>query len=269
MTTAFASPLSIGTGRTRFATNAVNRPSAKNVLAAQAASRRATCMSIAVTAPDFTNGPVLLGKAGPNGELGDCPFTQKVNLSLRARGVDFNMALVDLSDKPEWFLDLSDDASTPAYVDEALGKVLTSSDEIVEHADEVGTKGSKLYAEDNEHWDNAFQVISPLFKAFVTYVKSKEKTDKVELDHVISRINAHLCLVPGRFVISDEISALDANLAPKMHHIMVAGKHHLGYDLPWHCAVLREYMENMMSTEEWKATAYPDETTIWGWSKFF
>ncbi|XP_056849133.1 glutathione S-transferase DHAR3, chloroplastic-like [Raphanus sativus] len=42
----------------------------------------------------------------PN-KLGDCPFSQRVLLTLEEKHVPYDMKLVDLINKPEWFLKIS------------------------------------------------------------------------------------------------------------------------------------------------------------------
>eukprot|EP00171_Calliarthron_tuberculosum_P007618 IDg7618t1 len=178
---------------------------------------------LSMAAPDFSTGAVLLAKCGPKGVLGDCPFTQKANMALRVRGVLFDVKLVDLAAKPQWFLDLNEDGSTPTYVDGTC--VLTSSDDIVDYADEVGKSGGALHTESNPKWDVAYDVVAPLFSAFVKLMKNKgdDAPFKEQLNNSLAGIDAHLRSVNGRFLISDDLSALDCNLAPKLHHVLVAG----------------------------------------------
>lgn len=219
-------------------------------------------------APDFTKGPVLLAKTGPNGVLGDCPFTQKANMALRARGLTFDVALVDLADKPLWFLNLNEDGTAPTYVDGAT--VLTSSDDIVLYADEKGTKGVKLYDESLAQWDNANDVVAPLFAVFVKLMKNKADDGPFidALTNALLTIDEHLSSCGSRFLVGDHLSALDCNLAPKLQHIMVAGKRYKNYHLP-PVSALKAYMDNVMETPEWKETAATEDVVIWGWSKFF
>lgn len=219
-------------------------------------------------APNFSEGAVLIVKAGPNGkEIGDCPFSQKANMALKARGVPFNVSYVNLKDKPEWFVDLNPDGTTPTFVDGS--NVLTSSDEIVEHADEVGTKGPKLYAEDEgEHWEGAFNATAKFFPALVKLMKNadpaEEEALRTTMDDVCNELNNHLRSVPGRFIVSDNLSALDVNLAPKLA-MFAALKHYKDYSVPWTDAVLVQYFNNVKDTDEWKETACPEDVLIWGW----
>ena len=42
-----------------------------------------------------------------------CPYVQKAAIALRARGVDYDITYIDLSDKPDWFLAISPYGKVP------------------------------------------------------------------------------------------------------------------------------------------------------------
>ncbi|XP_048607911.1 glutathione S-transferase DHAR3, chloroplastic-like [Brassica napus] len=48
----------------------------------------------------------------PN-KLGDCPFCQRVLLTMEEKHVPYDMKMVDLSNKPEWFLKISAEGKVP------------------------------------------------------------------------------------------------------------------------------------------------------------
>ncbi|KAL5729330.1 Glutathione S-transferase dhar1 [Ranunculus cassubicifolius] len=48
--------------------------------------------------------------------LGDCPFCQRVLLTLEEKKVPYKSLLVDLSNKPQWFLDISPEGNVPEWV---------------------------------------------------------------------------------------------------------------------------------------------------------
>ncbi|PKA64425.1 Glutathione S-transferase DHAR3, chloroplastic [Apostasia shenzhenica] len=47
------------------------------------------------------------------GRLGDCPFTQRVLLTFEEKHLPYDVKLVNLSDKPEWFLKVSSEGKVP------------------------------------------------------------------------------------------------------------------------------------------------------------
>ena len=65
------------------------------------------------------------------------------------------------------------------------------------------------------------------------------------------------------------ISLADCSLAPKLYHMDVATKEFfpdthakIKKDYP----LVNRYMEVMFNLPEFKATVYPPETVIWGWT---
>lgn len=232
-----------------------------------------TKMAAAAEAPPLGEGMWLFTKAGPDGSsLGDCPFTMKANLALRLKRADFKIHSVDLGNKPAWFLDLNEEGTTPVFVDGTYA--ICDSDEIVEYADKTGpAKDVVLIREDDPLWDGAFDAVSPLFGALVRLLKNKEPSEDANLqkalDDALRGLDKFLGSGSGPFLLGEQICGLDCNLAPKLHHTMVAAAHYKGFKMPVECINVVAYMDRMRATEEWKAASFPDEAILWGWGKFF
>ncbi|MGI9522442.1 MAG: glutathione S-transferase family protein [Hyphomicrobiaceae bacterium] len=65
-----------------------------------------------------------------------CPFVQRVTALLEAKNITYDIAYIKLSDKPQWFLDISPTEQVPILVTED-GDALFESEAIVEYIDEV------------------------------------------------------------------------------------------------------------------------------------
>ncbi|MEM7025862.1 MAG: glutathione S-transferase family protein [Pseudomonadota bacterium] len=65
-----------------------------------------------------------------------CPFVQRVTALLEAKGIDYELEFISLSDKPQWFLDLSPNGQVPVLITDS-GKALFESDAIVEYLEEA------------------------------------------------------------------------------------------------------------------------------------
>ena len=65
-----------------------------------------------------------------------CPFVQRVTALLEAKNIDYEIEYISLSDKPEWFLDISPNGQVPVLVTDD-GTALFESDAIVEYLEEV------------------------------------------------------------------------------------------------------------------------------------
>ena len=65
-----------------------------------------------------------------------CPFVQRVTTLLELKGVEYEVEYINLSDKPQWFLDVSPNGQVPILITDDKD-VLFESDAIVEYLDEV------------------------------------------------------------------------------------------------------------------------------------
>lgn len=65
-----------------------------------------------------------------------CPFVQRVTALLEAKGLEYQVEYISLSDKPQWFLDISPNGQVPVMVTEG-GVVLFESEAIVEYLEEA------------------------------------------------------------------------------------------------------------------------------------
>lgn len=233
---------------------------------------RQTSMASASEAPPLGEGMWLFTKAGPDGSsLGDCPFTMKANLALRFKRADFGVQSVDLANKPQWFMDLNEEGTTPVFVDGTYA--ICDSDEIVEYVDNAGPADLALVREDDPRWDGAFDAVSPLFVALARLLKNKEAsgdaTLRETLANVVRAIDEFLGSGSGPYLLGEDVSALDCNLAPKLHHTMVAATHYKDFKMPPECINVIAYMNRIRATEEWKRSCCPDDGILWGWGKFF
>ncbi|WP_285167035.1 glutathione S-transferase N-terminal domain-containing protein, partial [Mycobacterium tuberculosis] len=56
---------------------------------------------------------LIKAAAGHPDTLGDCPFCQRVTLTLEEKKIPYDYKLVDLSNKPSWFLEVNPDGKVP------------------------------------------------------------------------------------------------------------------------------------------------------------
>ncbi|MCP4206709.1 MAG: glutathione S-transferase family protein [Shimia sp.] len=65
-----------------------------------------------------------------------CPFVQRVTALLEAKGLRYQVEYISLSDKPQWFLDISPNGQVPVMVTEG-GVALFESEAIIEYIEEA------------------------------------------------------------------------------------------------------------------------------------
>ncbi|CAN1257679.1 Glutathione S-transferase DHAR2 [Linum perenne] len=103
---------------------------------------------------------------------GDCPFCQRVQLTLEEKKVPYKLHLVNLSDKPQWFLDISPEGKVPVVkFDE---KWVADSDVIVGIIEEKYPEPSLVTP------DEFASVGSKIFMSFINFLKSKDSSDGTE-----------------------------------------------------------------------------------------
>ncbi|CAI9111383.1 OLC1v1011600C2 [Oldenlandia corymbosa var. corymbosa] len=168
--------------------------------------------------------------------LGDCPFTQRVLLTLEEKHLPYELKLVDLSNKPEWFLELSPKGLVPLI--KLDDKWIPDSDVITEALEEKFPE-PPLPAPTVKDWPG-----SNIFRKFIDFLKSKNPNDGTEralLDE-LTAFNGHI-KDNGPFIYGDKISAADLSLGPKLYHLEIALGHYKKWSVPDSLPYLKSYME--------------------------
>ncbi|KAL5076882.1 hypothetical protein RYX36_015866 [Vicia faba] len=193
----------------------------------------------------------------PN-KLGDCPFTQRVLLTLEEKHLPYETKLVDLRNKPEWFLEISPEGKVPVInID---GKWVPDSDVITQILEEkypsppLATPPEKA------------TVGSKIFSTFIGFLKSKDPNDGTEqaLLNELSIFNDYL-KENGPFINGKDISAADLSLGPKVYHLEIALGHYKKWAVPDSLNFLKSYLKDIFSRESFINTRAQPEDVIEGW----
>ncbi|XP_050211173.1 glutathione S-transferase DHAR2-like [Mercurialis annua] len=196
--------------------------------------------------------------AGAPHVLGDCPFSQRVLLTLEEKKISYKLHLINLTDKPQWFLEISPEGKVPVLkVDE---KWVSDSDVIVKILEEKYPVPSLVTPPEYA------SVGSKMFSAFVKFLKSKNPDDGseqavlVELKALEEHLKAH-----GPFIAGEKVTAADLSLAPKLYHLEVALGHFKKWTVPEDLTHVKDYMKLMFSRESFEKTKASKEHMIAGW----
>ncbi|XP_021910475.1 glutathione S-transferase DHAR2-like [Carica papaya] len=201
---------------------------------------------------------VKAATAAPN-VLGDCPFCQRVLLTLEEKKVPYKTHLVNLSEKPQWFLEISPEGKVPvAKFDD---KWVPDSDVIVGMIEEKFPEPSLISPPE------VASVGSKIFWAFFTFLKSKDPSDGSEqaLINELKALDEHLA-GHGPFIAGEKITAVDLSLAPKLYHLEVALGHFKKWTVPESLTHLRGYTKLVFSRESFVKTNAAKEYVIAGWA---
>jgi len=192
-------------------------------------------------------------------KLGDCPFSQRVLLTLEEKQVPYNTKLIDTSNKPDWFLQISPEGKVP---------VLKIDDKWVPDSDVITQILEEKYPEPPLATPPEKATVgSKIFSTFIPFLKSKDPNDGTEqaLLNELRALDEHL-KDNGPFINGEKISAVDISLAPKLYHLKVALAHFKKWSVPEELTYVRDYMETLFSRESFLRTSAPDEQyIIAGW----
>ncbi|KAG5146684.1 hypothetical protein JHK84_032227 [Glycine max] len=212
----------------------------------------------------------------PN-RLGDCPFCQRVLLTLEEKHLPYDPKLVDLTNKPEWFLKVNPDGKVPVIkFDE---KWVPDSDIITQTLEEKypspplltppekATAGSKIFStfigflKSKDPNDGTEQALLSELSSFSDYIKEnglgavckRFGVDLVKFEVLVgfgletcdleASFNLARLAAWGPFINGSEISAADLSLGPKLYHLEIALGHYKKWTVPDSLTSLKSYMK--------------------------
>lgn len=189
----------------------------------------ATCEGGVCALPETTL-PEATAKTAPKLTLisfPTCPFVQRAVIALKERGVEFETVYIDLSDKPDWFLEISPLGKVPVLKVERPGEdpaVLFESAVILAYLDET-LPGQRLFPDDalararQRSWvEYAGTVLGDFWKLGT----AREADD---FQAALTALKAHLqpleAEVKGPFFAGDQFTAVDVVYAPAFRQLDV------------------------------------------------
>lgn len=214
----------------------------------------------AAAAPPPGEEEVLVKAAvGEPDKLGDCPFSQRVLLTLEEKGVPYTATFIDTSNKPQWFLDVNPEGKVPVLKHE--GKWVPDSDVIARILEEKYPEPPLAAPQEKA------AVGSDVFPAFLKFLKSKDPADGSEAGLVaeLAALDKQL-REPGPYVAGEKVTAPDLALLPKLYHVQTALGHYKQWAIPADLGALHKYLELMQGRESFRKTAAPTEVVVRGWA---
>ncbi|KAJ8432707.1 hypothetical protein Cgig2_014442 [Carnegiea gigantea] len=193
-------------------------------------------MQIAINSATMAVEVCVKAAVGAPGVLGDCPFSQRVLLTLEEKKVAYQMHLIDVSNKPKWFLEVNPEGKVP---------VVKLDDKWVADSDVIVGLLEEKYPDPSLSPNPEFASVgSKIFSAFINFLKSKDPNDGTEqalLDE-LKPLDDHL-KSHGPYVCGEKVTAVDLCLAPKLYHLEIALGHFKGWSVPENLTHVRNYMK--------------------------
>ena len=153
-----------------------------------------------------------------------CPFVQRSVITLRHKGIDFDVTYIDLADPPGWFLELSPLKKVPVLkVDD---EVLFESAVINEYLDEI--TGGELQPKDplarakNRAWiEFASDMLGNLYQMKMSKDQERYERYRAELEDQFRRVEQRLG--DGPWFNGEQFTLADTAFAPLFRQDSVAG----------------------------------------------
>ena len=165
-----------------------------------------------------------------------CPFVQRVTALLEAKQVPYDIEFISLSDKPQWFVELSPTGQVPMLITEQ-GVALFESDAIVEYLEEVTPPLVAGIAPEQRAQDRAWSYqASKHYLVQCSAMQSKDSTifseREAKLAKAFTRAEKQLQKHSrdSAFFNGDQIGTVDIAWLPLLHRAQIV-KDHSGYDL--------------------------------------
>ncbi len=161
-----------------------------------------------------------------------CPFVQRVTAMLEAKQLPYQIDYISLSDKPDWFLELSPTGQVPVLVTEG-GTPLFESDAIVEYIDEISTPLQPGLNPEQRALNRAWSYQAS--KHYLVQCSTMQSVDKAIFDERMAKLaeafeKAEKQLGDGPFFSGPELGNVDIAWLPLLHRSAIVADHS-GHDM--------------------------------------
>ena len=178
-----------------------------------------------------------------------CPFVQRVTTLLEAKEISYDIEYISLSDKPDWFLEVSPHGQVPVlFTDD--GSALFESDAIVEYIEEV-TEVPMYPSEPVEKaQDRAWSYLAS--KNYLLQCSMQRSTNANTLSERAKKLSTAFakiepCLGDSTFVRGNSIGMVDIAWLPLLHRASII-EIYTGYDLLEDFPRVRAWQKDILET---------------------
>lgn len=176
-----------------------------------------------------------------------CPFVQRVTGLLEAKNIPYDIEYISLSNKPEWFLEISPNGQVPVLITEA-GDAIFESEAIVEYLDEVFPPIEASVKPEQRANDRAWSYqASKHYLVQCSAMRSGDKETLLERTAKLSKAfsKAEKALSDTTYFKGESLSNVDIAWLPLLHRAAII-ENSTGYDFladypkvkAWQSAVL-------------------------------
>lgn len=179
-----------------------------------------------------------------------CPFVQRVTALLETKGQAYEIEYIDLSNKPQWFLDVSPNGQVPILITDK-NQVLFESDAIVEYIDEV--VGDPLYCRDPvvKAQERAWSYLAS--KHYLVQCSTQRSADAATLEERAAKLSTAFGKIStqlgkGTYVNGETMGMVDIAWLPLLHRASII-EEQSGFDFLADFPLAKTWQVAMMSTD--------------------
>lgn len=188
-----------------------------------------------------------------------CPFVQRVTALLEAKSIAYDIEYISLSDKPQWFLDISPNGQVPVLITDT-GKALFESDAIVEYIEEAYPPLQNGLSPEDKATNRAWSYLAS--KNYLVQCGAQRSADRdilkersARLGVAFDRIEKQLGDTP--FFNGDEIGMVDISWLTLLHRADIVERHS-GYDFLGERPKLKKWQRHLMASGLAEKSVAPD-----------
>ncbi len=178
-----------------------------------------------------------------------CPFVQRVTAMLEVKQVPYQIDYISLSDKPDWFLDLSPTGQVPVLVTEG-GTALFECDAIVEYIDEVTAPLQNNLTPEQRALNRAWSYQAS--KHYLVQCSTMQSGDQVSYDDRSAKLDksfekAERQLGDGPYFSGRTLGNVDMAWLPLLHRAAIVADYS-GHDMLANYPKVKAWQQALMAT---------------------
>ena len=188
-----------------------------------------------------------------------CPFVQRVTALLEAKNIPYEIEFISLSNKPQWFLDISPNGQVPILITDD-GRTLFESDAIVEYLEEAYPPLQPDLSPEDKAINRAWSYLAS--KNYLVQCSAqrspdanvlKERSEK--LGKAFDRIEKQLG--DTKFFAGDDLNMVDIAWLPLLHRADIIAQRS-GYNFIGDRPKLKAWQGEVLATGLAKNSVPPD-----------
>ena len=188
-----------------------------------------------------------------------CPFVQRVTALLEAKRISYEVEFISLSDKPQWFLEISPNGQVPVLITDS-GHVLFESDAIVEYLEEAYPALQPDISLEEKAINRAWSYLAT--KNYLVQCSAQRSPDaealkerSAKLGKAFDRMEKQLGHEP--YFAGSTVGMVDIAWLTLLHRTHIINKHSC-YDFLGNRPKMKKWRENLLRTGLAEKSTAPD-----------